>query len=432
MSDPAAAILDFASSAPPVSPSSPDPEPSAAPSSADGSAPPPETPAAEPEAPSTETALPSGEPSTPTPAGEMSLKQLRDAVKSLSEASPEHAPALKRMLDDAARYRAMTETFPDVDTARSTKAALDAVGGVEGISALQELASAVEETDGQLEAGDPAVLDSIFEDAPEGAVKLAPAYLNKLEKVNPEAFMSAMLPHFVRYMSNNNFDNVLAGLAESTKDNAGATPFVRSMQSWWDEQKRSGQKFNEDALAPERSKLKEGWTKLEQQQLETFRSEVGRDVESHSFRELGTRLRPYLANANIPDRMKRDIAQSAIDELGRALETDSKTVEAMMRTKSRDRGKIVGYVNSRVSAVADAVVRQVVKDYGLSPGKATPVKPPATKPSGPPPVPKSAAEFIKVAQRPSDDEIDWEAPGARNAVITGKAKLRNGKYVRWR
>jgi hypothetical protein len=106
----------------------------------------------------------------------------------------------------------------------------------------------------------------------------------------------------------------------------------------------------------------------------------------------------------------------------------------MMRAKSRDRAKIAGYVNSRVSAVADAVVRQVVKDYGLTPGKPAPAKP-ATAKAGAIPVPEG---LVQVSKRPPDDFLDWDAPGARTALPTGKGRLAKpfegrpvGTYVRW-
>src|SRR5271156_1595278 len=84
-----------------------------------------ETPAEEttPEAP--EHGTPGG--AEPTEAKAPPLKAIRDAVKAFGDANPELGKHLKTLLDNEGRIRAYQETYPDVDTARTVKAAIEAI-----------------------------------------------------------------------------------------------------------------------------------------------------------------------------------------------------------------------------------------------------------------------------------------------------------------
>lgn len=428
MSEGAASILDFSSVEPAIS--APE-ETTPTADAVETPAPDETTPESTPETPTTD-ATPEAEGGDAAPSAPPSLKQMREAVKAFSETSPEHANALKSLMTDAARYRAMTEAFPDVETARSTRAAIEAAGGLEGISRMQTTLDAVEETDAKLAEGDPSVLDDIIEDAKDGFVKLAPHYLNRLEKVDAAAFSQAIRPHLVRSLAGANFGPVLDGLARLVKDNPDAAEVVGSMQEWFEGQKRLAEKTNADTLEPERAKLKEGWSQIEQEKNKIFEGEVQSQVLSHVNSELGNRLKPYLQNSKLSDAMKRDVAFSCYRELGEAMKADRATVDSMMRSKSRDSGKVATYVKSRVSALADAVVKKVAKDYNLSPaGKPGPK--PGQRPGNPNPAAPTGP--VKVAQRPGDNDIDWDKTlngQDVNMFYRGEAWTKNGKWVKWR
>ena len=96
------------------------------------------------------------------PAAPPNASQIRAALKAFREASPEHAQAAKLLNDGYSRAEAYKEVFPDVATARNVRAALDTIGGIEGLSELQSTIASVEETDSMLYAGDPNVLDQII------------------------------------------------------------------------------------------------------------------------------------------------------------------------------------------------------------------------------------------------------------------------------
>lgn len=415
-----AAVLDFNSMAAPEIPA----------------APPVETPATPPEevTPETDSTLipeaPEQEtPETPEqPPEAPNLKAIRDAVKAFSEAAPEHATAIKNMLSDAMRYKAFTETFPDVDTARSVKAAIEAIGGLEGLNELTGLRESVDETDSMIERGDPEVIERIFSDAKEGPVKLLPHYMNRVEKENPQAFGEVVRPHLVRSLEAANFDGALAGLAKLVADKPEALEIVKSMAEWKANEKRNAERTNLDTLEPERKKLAEQATQLGERERKQYEAELSRAVEPHMKAEFAKYLKPYEASINaLPEKLQQAVARAWLEQIGKAFgESYHKQIDLMLRAKNRDIGKISNYAKTRMSAIAKQVSDAIVKDYKLTPGKGT--AKPGVKPGQKPPVDTTV---LRVKEKPADDQIDWQKTEDL-MFITGKAVLKNGRTVKWR
>ena len=112
---------------------------------------------------------------------------VRGAVKAAAEALPEQAATIKRLGDAYFRSEAYAKVFPKVEEAAAAKQLIDGVGGLDGITQIQQRMQSYDAQEAGLEAGDPSVLDSFFNDFPEGAATLAPHYLDRLERSNPEA-----------------------------------------------------------------------------------------------------------------------------------------------------------------------------------------------------------------------------------------------------
>lgn len=423
------AILDFSTMETPSIESAPPEETPVVTPEAGGD----ETPTETPESPETPEG---GQPDKPEQGKAAPLKAIRDAVKAFGEANPELGKHLKTLLDNEGRIRAYQETYPDVDTARSVKAAIEAVGGLDGIAELSRLRDTVEETDAMIENGDPEVIERMFSDSKEGPVKLLPHFLNRVEKESPEAFGNSLRPHLVRSLEAANFDGALAALSRLVADKPEAKEILDSIIGWKNEQKRLSEKTNLDTLAPERNKLTERETALNARETKQFEYEVGLEVKPHMNGEFGKHMASYLKNAtNLSDAMKQDVARAWLSELGKATEKDKTQIEAMMKSKSRNKTAIANFVRSRISAVADGVTKKIVETYKLTPGKAAPA---AGKKPGEEPPPTGAGSSpqspLRIKEKPADSRIDWNADPDRMHFIAGKAKLVDGskQWVKWR
>jgi hypothetical protein len=368
-----------------------------------------------------------GAPEAPPEGKPTSLKAIRDAVKAFESTNPEHAKALKSLLDNEGRIRAYQETYPDVETARSVKAAIEAVGGLEGITELSRLRDAVEETDSMIEAGDPEVIERIFSDAKEGGVKLLPHYMNRVEKENPQAFGESIRPHLVRSLEAANFLGAVNSLSRLIADKPEAKEIVDSMVAWFNGEKQKAEKSNLDALQPERNKLKDEWGKVTTEKQRIFEEDVNRDVKPVLNQTFSQHMRSYLQNDTRPDAAKQDIARAWLRELGEAMKNDQKQIAQMMKSKNPNKQAVVNFAKTRIAAVAKGVTDKIVAQYKLTPNGKPAAKP---KPGEQPTVSTTA---IKVTQKPSDEQIDWDKDPDRMLFITGKAYLKgSGKLVKWR
>ena len=364
--------------------------------------------------------------------GPPSLKAIRDAVNAFSETNPELGKQLKALLGNEGRFRAYQEIYPDLDAARSMKAAIESAGGLDGLTKLSELQDYVDGVNEKWDAGDPTALDAV-----ENPLPMLPHFLNKSEKANSQAFGEALRPHLVRQLQGANFENVLSALAGVVKDNPQAKEIVDSMVAWFSDQKRGAEKTNLDALEPERKKLGDRESKVAERENKQFEGEVGSKVSPHMNKLFGEGMRSYLANAtHLSEAQKQDIARAWMAELGKAFGKEHHDrVASMMKSRNRNADSVGRYATDRMSAVAKQVTDEIVKRYKLTPGK--PGAKPAAKPGEQPPPTgqgSSPSSPIRVKDRPADSNIDWDADPDRIHFFAGKAKLLTGskQWVKWR
>ena len=363
--------------------------------------------------------------------------QIRASLKAFREASPEHAQAAKLLNDGYSRYEAYKSEFPTVEEARTVKAQIESVGGLEGLAEMQSVMSSIEETDSLLEAGDPRVLDQIAEDAPEGFKRLAPAYLSKLQKLDPEVFVKTIQPHLVAGLEQAGLPQVLSYLASKLSDKPELADIANQALDWFKNQKQLAERFNSDVLNPERQRIQDEMGQVQKERQEMLQSSISAAVDTHIRQELGGRLRPYSAALNaLPMAQREDIARACINTLGAALEADKAyqtQVKAMMGARRPDQAKIIAFNKQKVSALADRVIEAVVKNYGLKAG-AAPAPKRGTR--GAAPAPKGADNgpkpFVQLSGPPRESEIDWNHQFMNErAFIQHRAILKDGRWVKW-
>ena len=128
------------------------------------------------------------------------LKEMREAAKD----DPRAAKFLRLSKDNHARLYQLQQMEPrGVEGIREKYAALDSVmhgelKGIEAVNALQDELRGVQEIDERLFSGDAEALKEMGDEFMQQALpKLAGPILEMVRQSNPEAYASAMLPHFV-------------------------------------------------------------------------------------------------------------------------------------------------------------------------------------------------------------------------------------------
>jgi hypothetical protein len=376
---------------------------------------------------------------------------VRAALKALRDSDPKMAPIARQLNDAFGRYNAYKSVFPKVADAQNARALLDAVGGDEGLTALQERTKSFAATDQKLYAGDPSVLDDILEDMKsEGKIdafgKLASPFLEKLRATDEKAYFAAMKPHFFQGLRDVGFQNVLQGIIENL---SGETPNVNNakaiasqMANWYEDLKASVDSASKQNLDPERQAFEQERTKFQTERQKEFQTSVANECDSHNNKALGSALKSYLSmpffkgwsRESLVD-LGAGLKQQLFSELG-SDKTYQAQMDAFFSQKSPDKGKITAYHTAKVDTMAKRIVKDLLnRRYpGFAKAQRTVGKAPAKPVAASQGAQRGADgkfQFQYVTSKPEWNDIDFEEPGAHNAYVTGRAKLKTGRYVSW-
>ena len=164
--------------------------------------------------------------------GRKGPQNIRNSIKAASEAIPEQAEAFKQLGNAYFREQAYKQHFPTPQEAASAKQLIEGIGGVEGAATLTQRIQGYDAQDEALRSGSPEVLDAFFKDFADGAVALAPHYLDKLQQTNPQAFTAAIAPHAIALLESSGVGGHLQAILNET-DPARAKALVQLAPPRW-------------------------------------------------------------------------------------------------------------------------------------------------------------------------------------------------------
>ena len=198
---------------------------------------------------------------------------VRTAIKALSESAPEHAAALKALGASHFREQAFRKEFPGgVQEAQSVKSLVAAAGGLEGITNLQQQQAHYTAQDELLRAGDPAALDNVMKEFPDGMANLAAPFLERLATANPDALQSAIAPYAVSMLQNAGLPEVLKQIYNASTPEQ-AKKLAADAFNWLAQQSQAaGQlKQHPGTKNPANDRIKQQQTELDQQREQIFK-----------------------------------------------------------------------------------------------------------------------------------------------------------------
>jgi hypothetical protein len=390
-----------------------------------------------------------------TPEGEKSVDgrtnpdAIRKALKAFRESSPENAPVAKALNDGYGRYLAYKNVFPKVADAQNAKAILDAVGGNDGITGLQNTIKSVNETDSLLYAGDPKVIDNLIEDFKrenklDAFGKLATPFLDKLQQTDPKAYLAALHPHFVQGLTNAAFPDTVQYIMEQL---GGEKPNIQEalktltgMQQWFEKQKAQVANLDKSKLDPDRQAFEKERTEFQTTKQKEFRASVNTDWNRENNKVLGESLKPYLKlpfAKNWTDGTKQSVAREITSTLLEELTADKpyqSQMDAFWSEKSPDKAKIINFHKSKVAIIGPRIVKQVLENrYPGFQKSAVPMKPkPAAGGSVQTTTQRPAVKAIYVPTRIPAEFQDMSKDPDRMLLATGRAyDKRDGKLKSW-
>jgi membrane-associated HD superfamily phosphohydrolase len=365
-------------------------------------------------------------------------KAIRDAVRTLAEAHPEQKAVLKQMADAFFREtQGWKGAFDAPQKALEAKQLIEAAGGAEAIAQAQQRLAGYDAQETGLESGDPAVLDSFFEDYPQGAAQLAPHYLARLEKTNPAALASAVGPYAVDLLTQAGLGSHLEMLLAET-DPARVKTGLQMLSEWFKGQRQNAQQTRQmgaTAQNPQAEQIKKQQEALNQEREQIFSDGVTAKVNADVASPLTALVDQYAKQYKLNDAQKAHYRETLVQTIIKDMNADENyKQQANLRraNKKRSVDSVASFVAGEFTRRAKEKAFEVAKSiYGAPRGGA--VQPAGTgvvKPT----TPQTAAGGgpLLISARPPNSQLDLNRPDADLLLIKGQGYLKDGRFVTWR
>lgn len=371
-----------------------------------------------------------------TPA-EVTGKAVRDAIRRLSASSPDDAKLLKQLAETHFREaQGWKGAFETPQKALEIKNLVEAAGGPEAIAAGQQRLQAYDQQETGLEAGDPAVLDSFFADYPQGAATLAPHYLARLEKSNPQALAAAVGPYAVDMMTQAGFGTHLKELLTET-DPERVKAGLERLNDWFGEQRQNAQQARQAgplAANPQADKIKQERQQLDKEREDIFRTGVTERVNATVAQPITALVEQYAKQYKLNDTQKATykklLEQSVIEEMN-ADQNYLRQADLRNANKARTTESVANFVAGEFSRRAKDKALEVARSiFGVARGTVQPAGTGVVNPSTPLASPSGGP--LLISGRPPDSLLNMNRPNADLELIKGRGWLKDGRYVTWR
>jgi len=383
-----------------------------------------------------------------TPEDKTDLRRQPDALKKFLAEQRRQAEAiqdpaqrkfalenLKRIFDGTAKNSAYESVYPTVREAREVKALIESYGGRDGLTNIRASLEQQEQIDQQLAAGDPRVLDTLFQQAGDGVVKLAPALLDRLAKDKPEAYAKAVAPHAIRHLDSSGFPQAFDAMVEAFmggKTQEGQQ-LAAKLAQWVQTQRQNQQQQKTDPEVERlRNELAERDRKSAESQVNSIYDAVNDHGSNLAIKEAG-RLG---AAVKLSQEQIQDLAADIWDKYQTTRNADGTYKQVVGLKYKQNPESARDYMNQHATENLARVAEQRFKlRYGhlVKAGVAKP------NPTAQPGVPTGPVK----GQQPTAAEIDYGPTGmmaARKAgfkdvgemILNGQAPLKAGGIRKWR
>jgi hypothetical protein len=329
----------------------------------------------------------------------------------------------------------------DVKELREIKQQLDVLGGPEALSRFRDLEIAVEGIDQMVDEGNPAVLDDMFSESPEGMKKIVPAAIDKLKVVDPAAYANTIRPHIVEAIQGTNLQPTVHSVAALIQKAYNAQDpehsrfymeqafnHVRDIDSWLGglsaESKQQPQTPTQTAQAPQGNDLQ---------------AQVASQLVPWARQEFERALKPMMGTAQISPEKMNDLLTLMANEVDRRLESDENfksNFNAWQRAGKADR--MLRQAKNGISGMVGEVARQIWDRHGV---KTAPARQGSSavaqrKTAATTDTRKNSASSIKNAvllpRKPSMDQLDLSRDPERLLYMTHRGYLKDGRLVQWK
>ncbi len=368
-------------------------------------------------------------------------KAFREWLKQ-QEATPEGQRFAKQVRADFYKAQQIAEIDPEgINGIRQKYALLESIGGVEAVADLQERAAESDALDQALGAGDPRALDTLGPEFDAGLARLAPAFLDRVMRADPEAFSTALLPHVMSTLAGATLTADLSRMVEVMNaahlDEKGKLDSIgkllRSIAQFYRTTEQKAAQVKSAPVDQERRAFEQERSRFEQQQQQAhWSNNIIPQVASHEKQKLEEAFRPYAAKLRLDPAGTEDLFsafRARLKEVGQADAAYIKQMGIYHKQKNPDPATVGNFVKAAINRHYKSVVDGVVKArYGRFLGAAQ-AQSRRVQPAARPGAARSGAPTI-VSAKPSPEEIDYRRTPEADQW-KGIYTLKNGSRVKW-
>jgi len=376
-------------------------------------------------------------------------QQTKDSISSLKNLAKQATdPKQRESLNNAAKAlakqffgrQAYEKEFPTVQEARQAKATIEALGGEDGITELQNKVRDYDTEIEQFANGDRDLIEQLHRGNPESVIKAAENIIDILTETRNAAGLDRLLMKpMVERMDAVGFGSTLVTIAKLLETGKGQEAYdtLAKLGEWYGKLKGETEKLASSRVTkdPREQEFAQREQRLQQQERETETRLLSNEVTRLNNGALSKTLDPFFKEIKMSNEGRREFTQQVMHKVWDAMKAD----KGYLRNAKDIRAKGDNERTSRfISAKFAELLPQVFRAHRntLYPNlsrtaSVTPIKPNGST-NGKPATPKAAVpatgQPIRVTDAPPFDEVDWtKTPDA--LWLSGKAYLKNGKYI---
>jgi hypothetical protein len=356
----------------------------------------------------------------------VSAAQIKKAIDELKKIDPKVAEIARRGIYENGDYR---RAVGSVAQARELADTFESLGGHEGIADMQQEVGDYAQELTSMAQGDPSVIEDLARDFPGGLVKLVPHAVDKLQTVDPGAYEHLA----ARIVSGTFQDKGVASrmdrLAELISDGKQREAFelTKQIREWMSAVKGiAGQRPQSREETPEARQARETLEAANTKEMNIFRGQVAGVVIKGMNEAITKALAPQIKSLKLTTPQKDALQNRVRTRLASVFERDDRYQDRMAQLlRAGDINAIRRFLRGRLDR--NMVRKAVARELALGNFRVKRAPAAAASAGGS----NASGTVLKVAKKPTPDQIDWSRDRGRMRFTKGEATLKNGKTVRW-
>ena len=318
---------------------------------------------------------------------------------------------------------------------------MEALGGEEGITALNEEVSDYRREISQFTKGDTELIQQLWEGNPEGLKLSTDAAIRFIASKDAAMFDDIALPLVAQRMRSACMYGAMKNLSALIVDGKGqeAYDLLQQATKWMGDAESFEKKQLEvkDRKDPEKERFNEERQKFEQEKAKHYDSQINSHLNTLCNKSLARVCEPFFREMKLPTEGRREFVNALNSRIWKAQKED-KTFRLQAQTikKKGDPATTAEFAAHNFASKLPEQFRQLrnqlYPSYKPPRGGAPAALKVVAPTDGKPPVPgeKKITEGGFVGPRPKHNDVDWEQTDTI-MWTTGTAVLKNGKRIKF-